>query len=107
MTFGFSVGTLPALFDCLEMEGRAMEGTIRFSAVVVRLRRRLAKDEVRLVKTRGGAANRWYFDLGEWHTVDAWNRSSGHVDPVSLARGMGLVGPNEIVLREEDAVFTG
>jgi hypothetical protein len=78
-----------------------MESTILFSALIGRLRRRLAKDAVRLVKTRGGAANRWYSDLGEWHTVDSRNHSSGHIDPESLAREMGVLSSSEFVVLDE------
>lgn len=78
-----------------------MERTIRFSALVGRLRRRLAKDSVRLNKTRGGAANRWYSDLGEWHTVDSRNHSSGHIDPEWLARELGVISSSEVIVQDD------
>jgi hypothetical protein len=80
-----------------------MKKQVKFSTVVFRLRRFLAIGCIRLVKTKGGMANRWYSDLGEWHTVDANNCTAGYVDPVAMARKYGLLRDGEEVIDSTEA----
>ena len=69
--------------------------TVSMRALISRINRKLG-DYQMLRTTRG---NRWVSDLGNYYVVDLYSNviESPHVDPVQMARAMGVLLPGETV----------
>jgi len=69
---------------------------IKMSALIARIRRRLARDGESIHRTRG-AQNE--LNLGEYYIVDVYRNmiEDTHIDPESLGRQLGALKPFEAV----------
>jgi hypothetical protein len=64
------------------------------TALVQRIRRRMAETSERLSSCRPGT--RWHNDLGDWYAVDDHNNiTARHIDLEAFAKELGVLAENE------------